>query len=494
MANLATSTAGRLRKHKARLRVEPPSLAPVTLRDLQSGSSTPGRVPRLLMIAAFSILVFPSNMVVESIGASGTVPMLLALTLFLFWGASTVFGLHDPIGFRHPGRVALALLLLSTCMSYVALQLGLTGGSAIVGRNAADRWLILMASTTGLIMVTTECVRTINDALMLVRAILAGAYFCCLVALTQFIFRVNPMEWIEAAMPLFVDNGGNTPFQARGALMRVAGSTFHSIELAVVCSMLLPLSLWRGIFDPVGRKWLHWSGTALLIFAIASTVSRSGVLGLVIGMSVTIPFLPKIARRWAAVVSPVVLALLFLAVPGLMSTLFGSVTAGTSDPSISTRTDDYPRVAAMIAERPLLGTGPGNFMSEGALYILDNQYLNAAVTMGLIGLACVIVYLFVPGLAGVVAARAAASPALKSLTGAVAAGCLVAGVCSLTFDSMSFPVFALIYPLLVGLFGAAWIMVKRELVLLRAHSARAHQDPQESAIAASTIGGTVWTQ
>jgi len=39
---------------------------------------------------------------------------------------------------------------------------------------------------------------------------------------------------------------------------------------------------------------------------------------------------------------------------------------------------------------------------------------------------------------------------------------MVAAVCSLTFDSMSFPVFALTYPVLVGLSGSVWLMAKSE--------------------------------
>jgi len=67
-----------------------------------------------------------------------------------------------------------------------------------------------------------------------------------------------------------------------------------------------------------------------------------------------------------------------------------------------------------------------------------------------------------PGIAGIHAARHAISPALKCLAGAVAAGLCVAAVCSATFDSLSFPVFALLYPLLVGLGGAVWRMVRDE--------------------------------
>ncbi|KUM39346.1 polymerase [Arthrobacter sp. EPSL27] len=432
------------------------------LTDFEISQARKGHPPLILRIVAFGIFFFPSSMVLGGLGAAGTVPLLLSAGLFVLWAVSSLLGLHDPVGFRHPGRLALVALIVASCLSYIGLVSGWTGGSTPVVRASADRWLILLAASAGLVLVTAERVRTITDALVLVRALLAGGVFCCLVAVAQFYFRVNPMEWVQSAMPGFTYNGGDTAFQARGALVRVSGSTFHSIELAVVAAMLLPLSIWRGLYDPAGRKWVHWLGTALLVFAVASTVSRSGVLGLAVGTLTLLPFLPRGARRWLGMVFPVVLAALFLTVPGLVSTISASVTADESDPSISNRTNNYPRVAAMFEERPIFGTGPGNYIPQNAVFILDNQYLNTAVTLGIVGLLAVVLYLLLPGLAAVQAARVARSESLKCLAGAIAAAGMVAGVCSLGFDSLSFPVFALVYPLVVGLGGAVWILVKRE--------------------------------
>lgn len=421
-----------------------------------------GGPPFLLRAVAFSVFFFPSSMVIAPMGAAGTVPLLLAAGLFVLWAASVAFGLHDPIPSRHPGRIAIGLLLLGSSASYVALYSGWSGGSTEAARSAADRWLILLLASASIVLICGETIRTVDNALLLVRSMLAGAFFCCLVAVVQFYFHVNPMQWVQLAMPGFTYNGGDTVFQVRGTFLRVAGSTFTSIELGVVSAMLLPLSVWRGMYDRTGRKWLHWTGTALLVFATAATISRSGVLGLLVGAVAFIPFLPTIARKWALVAVPAAVAALFLGIPGLISTLTGALTADGTDPSISTRTSNYPRVIEMLEARPVLGAGPGNYMPTNALHILDNQYLNAAVTMGLLGLICVAIYLLLPGVSTLHAARTARDPSLRSLAGAVAAGSLVGGVCSMSFDSLSFPVFALLYPMFVGLGGALWIMVKRE--------------------------------
>ena len=436
--------------------------APVVEGAPQSSEDSYRPVPLLLRVLAFSTFFFPSSMVLAPLGAVGTVPMILAALLLLVWFASALFGLHDPIGVRHPAQIGPIVFLLATCLSYVALYSGWTGPSTVAARASADRWLILILVSTAIALVVADTVRTIGHALVLVRALLGGAYICSAVALVQFQFGTNPVEWLQQVMPGFTYNGGDTTFQQRGALVRVAGTTFSPIELSVVCSMLLPLSIWRGVVDPRGRKWLHWLGTALLVFALALTVSRSGILGFVVAMVVFLPFLPAAARQWALVAVPAGVAILFLSVPGLMGTFAEALTAGGKDPSISTRTNNWPRVVGFFEDRPWLGKGPGNYLPENALHILDNQYLNTLVTMGVVGLLGLCCYFLFSCISAVMAAQSARSSSLRSLAGAVAAGAAVATVCSFTFDSLSFPVFALTFPMFVGLSGAVWLMVAEQ--------------------------------
>jgi len=438
-----------------------PTLAAAIDPDAAS-LAAPGNTPLLLRFAAFSIFFFPHSMVIKDIGAAGTVPMILACLLFVFWAASWIWRLHDPVRVRYPGRLAGAIFVLGIIASYIALYGGWSGTATPAGYAAADRWLILGVASLGLILVAAESVRTMADALQLVRWILAGAFFCGVVGLIQFTLHLNPMDWVKLAMPGFTYNGGDTPFQARGNLLRVAGSTFHSIEFGVVSAMMLPLSIWRALYDPRGKKWFHWLQTSLLVFAVAATVSRSGTLATVVAIGILLPFLPRIARQRTLAALPFAVVALFFAVPGFIGTLTSALGADVTDPSIATRVNNYPRVARMIDDRPWFGVGPGNYTPRNALEILDNQYLNSTVTMGIVGLVCVAIYLILPGVSALHSARHAASPALRCLAGASAAGLAVAAVCSGTFDSLSFPTFALSFPLLVGLAGAIWVLVKNQ--------------------------------
>jgi O-antigen ligase len=419
----------------------------------------PGGPPWLLKATVFSIMAFPPYMVLKPIGASSSLAQMLALGLFVLWALSSMLGLHDPVKFRHPGRAAVLALLLASSLSYAHLFAGLSGASTVAGRAAADRWMLLIIAAAGIAFVTGDCVRTVKDAMAVVRWVLAGGAVCSVAALIQFSTRTDPVQWIAGLMVGFVDNGGATPFQARGAFMRVAGTTLHPIELGVVTAMLLPLAIWRALYDKQGWKPLHWALVGLLAIANAVTVSRSALLALVIALVFVVPFLPKVAKHWAIVVLPLGAAGLFIAVPGLISTLFNSATAGSADTSITSRTEDYPLALRLVTGRPWFGTGPGTWTPTNVLDIFDNEYLQTAVTMGVVGVVGLLAYLLVPALAALTAARNAEGGELRLLAASAAAAGLIATVTSGTFDAMSFPVFALSYPFFVGLSGASWLMV-----------------------------------
>jgi O-antigen ligase len=426
-------------------------------------AGTEPRPPAVLYLLLLSTLVLPSYMVLPAFGASGSAGQMLAVGVFVLWLVACGFGLHNPLPYGHPGRAAMLFWIVASCASYAAMFAGFSGGNDAVGRAAADRWLILILAGAGVTLLTTETVRSVESVKSITRWVMAGGAFCCVVALIQFSLRVNPMEWVSSVMVGFEDNGSGTAFQNRDAFMRVAGTTMHPIELGVVCSMLLPLSVWWSMFDMSARKWVRVVLPLLLFAGNVITVSRTGLIGLAIVALILIPYLPVLARRWAVVVIPFVVAALFLFVPGMVTTLFSSATAGSSDASITSRTDDYPLVWQLFFERPWLGLGPGTWIPANAQDIFDNQYLLTVATMGGIGLAALLAYFLAPFFASLTAAHHAASAEIRVLSGAVGAAMLVAAVSAGTFDALSFQTFALICPFFVGLSGVVWRLVKQQL-------------------------------
>ncbi|KAA0977552.1 O-antigen ligase family protein [Paeniglutamicibacter gangotriensis] len=416
--------------------------------------------PLLLKVTLLSVLVLPAYMVMGPLGASGSVGHVLALSVFVIWMAAAAFGLHNPWIFGHPGRAVLLFWIIASCLSYIALFSGFSGGSDNIQRAAADRWILLIGAGAGITLMTTETVRTLSSLRLIVRIVIMGAVISCVVALFQFTLRIDPMTWVSSMMLGFENNGSGTPFQERGTFARVAGSTMHPIELGVITSMLLPLSLWWAKYDRSMPTWFRVAAPILLFAGNVMTVSRTSMLGLVVAAVIAIPFMPILAKKWAVVVVPMGTAVLFLMVPGMVTTLFSSATAGSSDASITYRTDDYPLAWLLFFDHPFLGLGPGAWIPVDPKNIFDNQYLLTVITLGCIGLLAFLLYLLVPAFAALMAARRAESEELRFIGGCLGAAMLVAAISAGTFDAMSFQTFALITPFFVGLQGTVWLMVK----------------------------------
>ena len=79
--------------------------------------------------------------------------------------------------------------------------------------------------------------------------------------------------------------------------------------------------------------------------------------------------------------------------------------------------------------------------------ILDNQFLKTAVELGLIGVVALAAYFLVPMISALVARRRSRDPEFRLLCAALAGAALAAAVCSVTLDSLSFPMFTSVYAL-----------------------------------------------
>lgn len=418
--------------------------------------------PLLLRIALFAIMVLPSYMIIPAVGATGNIPHLLALLLLLLWALNSAFGLHNPWEWGHPGRMAMFIWIFASLLSYIAMFSGFSGTSSPASRAAADRWILLLLAGAGLMLTITEAVRTMQGFKSMVRWIMAGAFLCSVITFMQFLLKINPMDWISLMLVGFSDNGSSNAFQARDGLVRVAGTTMHPIELAAISAMILPLAIWWSIFDTTAKTRYRVSVPVLVFFANVLTVSRTGLIGLGLGILLFIPFLPRAARQWSLVIVPAGIVAVFSLVPGMVSTLFSSAVAGSQDSSITYRTDDYPLAWRLFILRPFLGTGPGNWVPDSMKDIFDNQYLQTATTLGSIGLAAFLYFLLVPMFASIGAAFHAQSAELKCLGGAVATALLIATVTSGTFDSMSFQTFSFMIPIFIGIGGFLWHKVREQ--------------------------------
>jgi O-antigen ligase len=122
---------------------------------------------------------------------------------------------------------------------------------------------------------------------------------------------------------------------------------------------------------------------------------------------------------------------------------------------------DYPLVERFVQEAPWFGRGGGTYIPDNVLDVLDNQYLKTAIELGLVGVLALAAFFLVPMIAALVSRRRSSDPELRLLCAALAGAALAAAVSSLTFDSLSYPMFANVHALVIGLIGAGWRLAGR---------------------------------
>ena len=189
----------------------------------------------------------------------------------------------------------------------------------------------------------------------------------------------------------------------------------------------------------------------LTAVAIPASVSRSAVIGIVLSIGLFVVLMPPRQRMTAFILMPVGLAAVFMVSHGELGTLVGwlGYGSGGTDPSVTHRTNNYPYVAHLVSQAPLLGSG-GNTYLPDVVHILDDEWLDIAINLGYVGVFAFAVLFIAPLVTALKARARSTDPSLRLLCAALASGFLTAGVCSAFFDSFSFP-------LLYSVFAArAW--------------------------------------
>jgi O-antigen ligase len=432
-----------------------------TTLNLSTVESTTDRgAVRMIQVFCVTLMVFPAYYVIKPIGGDGYLAALVAYLMFLGWVAATLFGYHNPLEYRYPVRIVLWLTWVVSLISYALMNRAVLSASE---QASADRWFMQLALVSGIVLVTAEYLPTIRHIRQVLRALSWAAGFCGVVATLQFRFSYDITPYLK--VPGFSLNeiaAGNAGIGTRGALNRVAGTASDPIELGVVAGMLLPIAIYLAIHDTERRPVRRWLPVLLIALCIPASVSRSAVLAVAISMGIFCIALPAVNRLIALSLIPVALAAVFFTAHGLIGTLKDFFLAGASDPSISHRLNTYPFVESLIRSAPWFGQGGGSYIAANQALIFDNQYLTEAVELGLVGLVVLIIFNLWPAIAALVARSRTGNQELRDLCAALAGAELAATVCSATFDSLSFPMFVSVQALVLGLIGAAWLLVDKD--------------------------------
>lgn len=399
-------------------------------------------------------LVLPSQFVVGPLGGAGSPALLLALCCLAWWALARIKRTRTQASSAVMGAVILfAAMVLASF--YVAMARPINAEEASVSTLT----LISVAGWLGAMLLAHDGIPSVDRLLDLLHYLATLGGLLAIFGLFQF---VTGQYWVDQiSIPGL--QAHQTVFSAtlREGFTRPAGTAVHPIEFGAVLTMLLPIALARGIgqLPAVGARRSHvftrWWPALAMGLAIVLSLSRSAVIGLAVG-AIILPLTWTSRQRIAAIGGLAgLLAVVFLAVPGVAGSILGLFTViGKGDPSVLSRVESYAIADAYISQSPLFGRGIGTFLPRYRIF--DNEYLLLLVEIGFAG---VIALLLLVATSLCSAARVylrATDAGLRGAAAAVAASTSCGAVSLALFDGFSFPMMPGLWFLMMGLCGATY--------------------------------------
>lgn len=281
-----------------------------------------------------------------------------------------------------------------------------------------------------------------------------GVAAMAVIGIIEFVTGFDIAKYI--VVPGLTAQATPTDLMTRGGLNRPAATTAQPLEFAAVLTMSLPFAIHQARFAPPGRRLLRWLQVAIISAAIPTTISRAVALELVTIGVVLLPTWPKRDRRCVYAILLFSITALFVFIPKLLIA-FGTILKQiyTGSASTDSRTNAIAAALHLVPMHPWLGLGFGTFSPMVYIYT-DDQYVNSAIEMGLVGLLSLLA-LFVTGwLMSRSLRRRSHTPEMRDFAQCVAATVAALAVSFATFDALSFKMAAGLAFLLLGCVGAAW--------------------------------------
>jgi hypothetical protein len=412
----------------------------------------PRRIDVTAYLTLWLILIFGVNaeQVVPGFGAIGTPAMLVALPTLVAWlAARTVPTLGLDQG-RQPIRV---ISLLYCWYMLVSFAVAHTRTLSEIEVNGATRAAIGTLALTGIALIVADGITDRSRFITLMRRLVIAAAAMASVGIAQFFtgasltFTVPGLQWNHT----FVGVGSRSLFN------RPFGTATHPIEFSVVAAAVFPLAIHFAMRLPPGTARRNATALACLIgLAVPLSISRSGIVTLLVVLLVLGMGWTWRERLQAALLSMIVVPVLWVVIPGLVGTLRSMFTGFETDDSVQARIERIPRVMEHIRDRPWLGRGHGTFNVE-EYFLIDNSAYGLAIETGFLGLfALTMLIVTAAALAIGVRHRPFATEDDGSIGQALAAGVLGIFASLFTFDAMSFDLLSGTLFLMIGAIGALW--------------------------------------
>ncbi|MET7572391.1 O-antigen ligase family protein [Streptomyces sp. NPDC005492] len=419
------------------------------------------RVDATAILTVYLVLAFfiPSNLALPALGGVGTPANVFALLGLLWYLATWLGGRVLPAPGTRLARVAMCVLGTAVLAAYVADAMRESSHEEILG---ADRGLIGFLVWVSLVVLTSAGIQDRARLDVLMRRVVVLGSVVAAIGFYDFFAATNIADSIH--IPGLQTSVAQVTVMDRGSFTRPRSTTAQPLEFGGMLAILLPFAIQQAL-DPI-RAHRHalrrWGPVLLMAGALPLTVSRTSIIGILLVALVMVPRW-KPARRWSAIgVMTASVAVFKVLIPGLIGTITGLFASflSNSDSSTQARTVKYSAIVPYLKEHPLFGRGFGTFTPD-LYFFTDNQYMLTAAEMGVLGLIALFT-LFITGIhQGGGIRRLARTESDRELGQAFFASSLVALVISATFDSLSFPMFAGMFFLMLGAGGSYLGLLRR---------------------------------
>ena len=410
----------------------------------------------LLRLLVALLFVVPSTDSVRGLRSVGMPAQLLGWLALVAWLLGRVRRDGRLATGGQPVRWIVGVMIGGSLVSY---GLAFSRPLVLLESGNADRLAFEVVAGAGIALLAADGTVDRAELKRLCSVLLGGAYFSAVVGLLQRFAGLDYNRVLSLTQIIVINssNFGTAQFDTNiGRGFRAYGTADHAIEFAVVCSALLPLAI-HAAFTAVDsrRKRRHAFGAAILAASALISISRSAVVGLLLGVLVyAYERRPRDLLNLSASVAIVLVAVQVVA-HGVLSTLRYLVFAGEQDPSVAHRQGNAAYITPLLKHHQWVGIGFGTY--QPFVYrFLDNEYyvmLVASGTLGMVAFALLFVAAATLARSG---RRRYADFDERDLGQALAAGVLVLAVSAAFYDLLAFRQSAFLVFLLMGLAGAYW--------------------------------------
>lgn len=419
--------------------------------------SRPTRSPThagvVLYVWAAALLLIPSTLLFAPLGAAGTPAQILGLAAAAWWLGVQLDRSDSAPRPTIVTRAAMGVFGLAMLLSYVAAARRPVEALEV---SSADRGLILVASWTGLVLLTTDGLVSRHSLAKLLRFLVGCMALEAVLGVVQYVTHTSYVDQLQ--IPGLTSQQALGSVYDRNGLARTAGTATHPIEFGVVLTMMLPVALHFGLTDTHRSRFARWAPVVAICAALPMTMSRSAFVGLAVVLIVLLPSWPP-ARRKVAYLSVVVgLGAVYLLLPGVLGTMLRLFTGISDDGSARSRTDSYGLAFDFIAQHPLFGRGISTFLPS--YRILDNQYLGLLIETGFVGLLAFLGLLVTTLVVARRLSRTLPDADDRSLARSLMAAVASATFACATFDAFGFPQVSGMLFFIIGAVGALFRLTR----------------------------------